>query len=69
VNLEVWREDAIVLFEWLQALDFDALPVTHKAERQALTDLLSLLEQSMVPPTHEELAFARHEGSKDMDWG
>src|SRR5580692_7476107 len=48
VTLDLWRSDAIVLFDWLKRTDMSALPTEHPAEKQALTDLLSLLETKDV---------------------
>ena len=36
VRLELWRADAFVLFDGLMTVD---MPITHRAEKQALTDL------------------------------
>ncbi|MGN6503358.1 MAG: hypothetical protein ACTHKX_10730 [Pseudolysinimonas sp.] len=73
LTLDIWIEDAIVLFDWLQNVDLDLVPADHKAVKQALVDLLNQLEQS-VPPSEsvedwsERVAVARHEVSKDMGW-
>lgn len=70
VALSLWSEDAIVLFDWLQTADLELVPADHKAVRQALTDLLSRLEE-VVPYdfslSEERIARARHAVSKDMD--
>jgi hypothetical protein len=69
-SLKLWSADAVVIYDWLMTLDFAQLPVSHKAEKQALTDLLTALE-GQVPVlgvTQEEIDRARHEVSKDMDW-
>ena len=39
--------DAVVLYDWLTSVDLDAVPVTHPAQRQALTELLHRLEQDV----------------------
>lgn len=36
VRLELWRADAVVLFDWLMSVDLNAVPITHPAEKQAL---------------------------------
>ena len=69
VTLDLWRSDAIVLFDWLKSTDLSALPTDHPAVKQALTDLLSLLEASEVNTvTQDEIDQARSEVAKDMDW-
>jgi hypothetical protein len=47
-NIGLWPYDAIVLFDWLMTVDFDQIPVEHKAQKQALADLLTALE-TQVP--------------------
>jgi hypothetical protein len=46
------------------------LPVSHQAEKQALTDLLSNMELQVPVQgvTQEEIDFARSQVSKDMHW-
>ena len=69
-TVELWSADVVVLFDWLMTLDFGQLPVRHKAEKQALTDLLTALE-TQVPVagvTQAQIDRARHEVSKDMGW-
>jgi hypothetical protein len=70
VRLELWRADAIVLFDWLKTLDIDSVPVTHRAEEQALTDLLTRLEHETDIPgvTQKEIDQAREEVARDMGW-
>ena len=41
VLLDLWEGDAIVLFDWLEWVDFEAIPIRHRAEKQALVDLLN----------------------------
>lgn len=74
VDLKIWRSDAIVLFDWLMSVDLNAVPITHRAEKQALMDLLTRLEE-VVPYgfsgdglTQEEIDGAREEVSRDMGW-
>jgi hypothetical protein len=68
LTLDLWRADGVVLFDWLMTLDFDQVPVSHKAEKQALTDLLAVLEGHMHGVTQEQIDRARSEVSKDMGW-
>lgn len=69
VTLDLWRSDAIVLFDQLMRTDLDALPFEHPAEKQALADLLSPLETSDVASvTQEDIDAARSEVAKDMGW-
>ena len=69
INIELWTEDAVVLFHWLQSVDLDRVPAEHKAVKQALTDLHSRLEE-IVPYKFElspqRISAAQHEVSKDM---
>jgi phage tail protein X len=44
ITVQLWRADAVVLFDWLMRTDLDTVPVTHPAQKQALADLLSALE-------------------------
>ena len=71
ITIELWTEDAIVLMDWLDRVDFDLLPADHRAVKQALTDLASRLEE-VVPyefeETPERLAEAQAAVSKNMDW-
>jgi hypothetical protein len=52
-TLNLWSADFVVLYDWLMSLDFSQLPVSHKAEKQALTDLLDFrsFEASGLPLT------------------
>jgi hypothetical protein len=71
MKLELWTEDAIVLFDWLENADLDLVPAEHKAVKQALTDLFSRLEEVVpyeIDLTDARVAAARHEVSKDMGW-
>jgi hypothetical protein len=50
VTIDLWRADAIVLFDWLTRTDLNTVPIEHPAEKQALADLLARLEfDSDVP--------------------
>ena len=72
VTVRLWRADAVVLFDWLMATDLDSVPVTHPAQKQALTDLLSRLEYDVdadiASSTREEIAAAQEEVARDMGW-
>ncbi len=69
-TLKMYSADFVVLFDWLSSIDFSQLPVTHKAEKQALTDLLSNMEHQVdvTEVTQDEIDLARELVSKDMDW-
>jgi hypothetical protein len=67
--LELWIADVIVLYDWLMSVDLSTVPVSHKAEKQALADLLNAMEQQVHVPVSEELTDrARYLVSKDMGW-
>ncbi|SIN36724.1 hypothetical protein [Micromonospora cremea] len=67
VALELWRADALVLFDWLQEVDLNAVPISHPAQKQALMDLLTRLEETdAAEATHEEIDAAKAEVSQDM---
>jgi hypothetical protein len=69
VTLDLWRSDAIVLFDWLKCTDLSALPIEHPSEKQALADLLTRLEATDVASvTQEEIDSARSEVARDMGW-
>lgn len=74
VRIDLWRADAIVLFDWLMSVDLDAVPVEHPSQQQALTDLLYRLETDTDVPhgesgtglTQEEVDAAQVAVAKDM---
>lgn len=70
VHLKLWRSDAVVLFDWLMTVDLDSIPIAHPAEKQALADLLSRLEQETDIPgvTQEEIDRAREVVARHMGW-
>lgn len=69
VAVTLWRADAVVLFDWLMTVDLDALPISHPAEKQALADLLSRLEQSDVAGVGQsEIDVSREAVARDMGW-
>ncbi|SIM48044.1 hypothetical protein [Micromonospora cremea] len=69
VALELWRADALVLFDWLQDVDLNAVPISHSAQKQALMDLLTRLEETdAAGASHDEIEAAKAEVSRDMGW-
>jgi hypothetical protein len=69
VDLRIWKADAVVLFDWLMTVDLDAVPLSHPAEKQALMDLLTRLEQTAVANVSQTaIDIARAEVSKHMGW-
>lgn len=69
VPISLWRSDAVVLFDWLTTVDLNTVPITHPAEKQALMDLLTRLEQSEITGvTQAEIDEARSEVARDMGW-
>jgi hypothetical protein len=60
----------VVLFDWLMSTDLNTVPITHPAQKQALTDLFTRLEQEadVLPPCEDEIAAAQREVAKDMGW-
>jgi hypothetical protein len=71
VRIELWRSDAVVIFDWLMSVDLNAVPITHPAEKQALMDLLTRLEHETDIPgaTQEQIDAAREEVARDMGPG
>jgi hypothetical protein len=69
VTLDLWSEDAVVLFWWLSAVDLNAVPISHPAEKQALADLYARLEESAIAgSTREDLARAQSAVARDVGW-
>ena len=76
VQIELWRADAIVLFDWLMSVDLNSVPVEHPAQKQALMDLLTRLETEADVPygeggtglTQAEIDVAQAALSADMGW-
>ncbi|HEX8081395.1 MAG TPA: hypothetical protein VF557_14385 [Jatrophihabitans sp.] len=68
VKLSLWRADAVVLFDWLMETDEDTVPVSHRAQVQALRDLLTQLEvqTDVAHSTSEEVEAAKVEVARDM---
>jgi hypothetical protein len=75
-TVTLWRSDAIVLFDWLKSTDLNTVPMQHRAEKQALTDLLTRLEGGTDIPygasgtglIEVEVDAARAEVAKNMGW-
>ena len=59
-----------MLFDWLMTVDIESVPITHQAEKQALTDLLTRLENETDIPgvTQTQIDEAQEEVARDMDW-
>jgi len=76
VAINLWRADAIVLFDWLMSVDLDRVPIEHPAQKQALADLLTRLETETDVPYGEsgtglpqsEIDAAQVAVSRDMGW-
>jgi hypothetical protein len=70
VTIELWRSDAVVLFDWLMSVDLNAVPISHPAEKQALADLLRQLDHETDIPgvTQEQIDTARQQVARDMGW-
>jgi len=52
------------------SVDLDSVPIRHPAEKQALADLLTRLEQATDIPgvTQAQIDTAREEVARDMGW-
>jgi hypothetical protein len=70
VSVQLWRADAVVLFDWLNSVDLNTVPIEHPAQKQALADLLTRLEHETDVPgvTVEEITAAQTAVAKDMGW-
>jgi len=70
VELSLWRADAVVLFDWLMSTDLNTVPITHPAQKQALTDLLTRLEGWTDIPgvTQEQIDAVQSQVAADMGW-
>ena len=76
VRIDLWRADAIVLFDWLMSVDLNTVPVQHPSQKQALADLLTRLETETDVPygeagtglTPAEINVAQAAVSKDLGW-
>jgi hypothetical protein len=65
------RANAIVVFDSLNRTDLNAVPMTHRAQKQALTDPRTRFEWAadvdIADSTGEEIAAAQADVAKDMD--
>jgi hypothetical protein len=70
VTLRLWRADAIVLFDWLARTDLNTVPISHPAQKQALADLFTRLEQETDIPgvDQSQISAAQAHVARDMDW-
>jgi hypothetical protein len=68
-KIDLWRADAVVLFDCLMTVDLNSVPISHPAEKQALADLLTRREQSDVAAvTQAEIDASREAIAADMGW-
>src|SRR5690625_5933725 len=44
VRIDLWRADAIVLFDWLMSVDLDNVPVEHPSQQQRSEEHTSELQ-------------------------
>ena len=70
VQVDLWRADAVVLFDWLMSVDLDTVPISHPAQKQALMDLLTRFETENGLPglTQVEIDEAQLAVAQDMGW-
>jgi hypothetical protein len=69
VTVKIWESDAIVLFDWLMSTDLNTVPITHPAQKQALADLLTQLEETVdTSVTQEQIDAAQADVARDMGW-
>ena len=70
VDISLWRADAVVLFDWLASVDLNDVPITHPAQKQALADLFTRLEQETDIPgvTQEDIDAASLAVARDTGW-
>lgn len=69
VAIKIWQAGAIVLFDWLMTTDLNTVPITHPAQKQALADLLTRLEETIdVSVTQGQIDVAQAQVARDMGW-
>ncbi|MFI2365386.1 hypothetical protein [Promicromonospora sp. NPDC019610] len=70
VQVDLWRADAVVLFDWLMSVDLDTVPISHPAQKQALMDPLTRFETETGLPgvTQAEIDEAQLAVARDMGW-
>lgn len=61
LRLDLWSADAVVLHWWLTNVNLDGLPFEHPAQRQALVDLLTELDQTVAAEATDEEIVRSHE--------
>jgi len=58
-----------VLFDWLMSTDLNTVPISHPAQKQALADLLTRLEETIdTSVTQQQIDIAQAEVARDMGW-
>jgi hypothetical protein len=69
-RLTLWADDAVVLYDWLMTTDLNTIPINHPAQKQALVDLLSRLEQDthVEGVTQEQITRAQEAVARSMGW-
>jgi hypothetical protein len=69
IEIRIWQHDAIVLFDWLMSTDLNTVPISHPAQKQALADLLTRLEETIdTSVTQQQIDIAQAEVARDMGW-
>ncbi len=69
IEIRIWQSDAIVLFDWLMSTDLNTVPISHPAQKQALADLLTRLEETIdTSVTQQQIDIAQAEVARDMGW-
>jgi hypothetical protein len=70
VALHLHPAAVLVLFDWLMSVDVDAVPTSHRSQKQALMDLLTAIEVDTVAPDAPaaEIALAQEVVARDMGW-
>ena len=67
VDLRLWDQSALVLFDWLLTRDETSLPFTHPSQKQALRDLSASIEWARgLGYTDIELSVAQEQVARDM---
>lgn len=67
VDLRLWDQSALVLFDWLLTTDENSLPYTHPSQKQALRDLSTSIEWARgLGYTDAELSAAQEQVSGGM---
>jgi hypothetical protein len=63
-SIELWTADAIALDDGLASVYLDAVPITHRAQKQALMDLYERLDTDSLArgATPDEVMMAKERG-------